>query len=377
MLVLFKSNKGAVERFEKAFAQKFNAVDAVAFPYGRSAQWAFFKALGISNKEVIMPAYTCSVVAHAVKLSGNNPVFVDIKLDDYNMDLQGVKDKINQKTVAIIPTHTYGNPQNIDLLESIVKEAENKYGSKIWIMNDCCHAFGADWNGRKLGESGDVAVYAFNVSKIITTIFGGALTFQNQELADKIREFRDRNFTTNNCSRGLKKAIYLIAIYLAFSKVGYPITHYIKNKTSLLKKYTDKYHLDDRIEFPPDYLEKMSNIEAGVGLIQLKKYDEIITTRRRNAEHYENALNINKMVGSTYSHFAVMLSNKDKFLKLAESKGVELGELIQYTIPNLESYKEDRQTFNNSIYANNHVINLPVDRIGVAELVMKKLGKYL
>ena len=79
---LFRPNKGVVERFEQAFAQKFKAVDAVAFPYGRSAQWAFFHAVGIKNGEIIMPAYTCSVVAHAVTLSGNTPRFIDIDLHE-------------------------------------------------------------------------------------------------------------------------------------------------------------------------------------------------------------------------------------------------------------------------------------------------------
>ena len=98
ILSLFKSNKGAVECFEKAFAKKFNAVDAIAFPYGRSAQWAFFKAMGIQNAEIIMPAYTCSVVAHAVSLSGNTPQFIDINLDDYNMNLDEAEAAINENT---------------------------------------------------------------------------------------------------------------------------------------------------------------------------------------------------------------------------------------------------------------------------------------
>jgi hypothetical protein len=100
--VLFKPNKGAVEKFEKEFAKSFQAVDAVAFPYGRSAQWAFFKAMGVENAEVIMPAYTCSVVAHAVTLSGNTPRFVDIDLHDYNMNLDEaeLKDYIIRKIAA-------------------------------------------------------------------------------------------------------------------------------------------------------------------------------------------------------------------------------------------------------------------------------------
>ena len=122
--LLFKRNKGSVTRFEQDFAKKFQAVDAVAFPYGRSAQWAFFKALGVEGKEVIMPAYTCSVVAHAVTLSGNTPRFIDIDLHDYNINLVEAEAAINENTRAIIATHTFGYPQDLDRLETMVKKAE-------------------------------------------------------------------------------------------------------------------------------------------------------------------------------------------------------------------------------------------------------------
>ena len=87
LLKIFSINIGAVRKFEKQFAKEFKAVDAVAFPYGRSSQWAFFNAVGIKNSEIIMPAYTCSVVAHSISLSGNTPRFVDIDLEDFNMNL--------------------------------------------------------------------------------------------------------------------------------------------------------------------------------------------------------------------------------------------------------------------------------------------------
>ena len=145
LLALFKFKRGAVKKFEQAFARKFEAVDAVSFPYGRSAQWAFFKALGIEGAEVIMPSYTCSVVAHAVSLSGNTPRFVDIDLYDYNMNLDLAETLITPKTRAVIATHTFGYPQDLDRLEKMVENAEQKFGHKVWLIQDCCHAFGASW----------------------------------------------------------------------------------------------------------------------------------------------------------------------------------------------------------------------------------------
>ena len=223
IIALFRLNSGAVEKFEKEFAEKFQSVDAVAFPYGRAAQWAFLKALGIEDGEVIMPAYTCSVVAHAIALSDNIPRFIDIDLHDYNMNLDLAEEAINEKTRAIIATHTFGYPQDLERLESIVEKAEKKYGHKIWLIQDCCHAFGAEWKGRMIGTSGDVAVYAFNISKLMTSIFGGMLTFQDEDLAQKIRDWRDLNLKKPSFIKSIKRRLYLFCVYLAFNEVIYRI----------------------------------------------------------------------------------------------------------------------------------------------------------
>ena len=74
-------------------------------------------------------------------------------------------------------------------------------------MQDCCHAFGAEWKGRMVGTSGDVAVYAFNISKLMTSIFGGMLTFQDKQLAEKIREWRDFNFRKPRIFKSMKRRL--------------------------------------------------------------------------------------------------------------------------------------------------------------------------
>lgn len=365
---LFKSNKGAVARFEKAFANKFKAVDAVAFPYGRSAQWAFFKAVGIENAEIIMPAYTCSVVAHAVTLSGNQPRFIDINLDDYNMNLDEAEAAINENTRAIIATHTFGYPQDLNQLEAMVKRGEEKYGHKIWLMQDCCHAFGAEWQGRLIGTSGDVAVYALNISKMITAIFGGMLTFQDHALADKVRAWRDAQYRSAAWLKAIQRRLYLLAIYVAFNEKIYGLTWWLQEKTPLLNHFTKSYHLDDKIHFPPDYLDQMLEVEAAVGLAQLDRYDAIIARRRTNAEFYNK--NLERCVGwvfppliegATYSHYVVRVPERNPVLDEWAGRGVHLGELIQYSIPLLPEYARHIGSVSpNSAESSLRTINFPV-----------------
>jgi len=382
-VVLFRRNKGSVERFEQEFAKQFEVVDAVAFPYGRSAQWAFFRAIGVENAEVIMPAYTCSVVAHAVTLSGNRPRFIDIKLDDYNMDLDLIPPAINEHTRAIIATHTFGYPQDLDRLESIVKEAEERYGHKIWLIQDCAHAFGASWNGRLIGTSGDVALYALNISKMMTAIFGGMLTFQDKELAQKVRAWRDSHFKKPGLLKALKRCLYLLAVYAAFNEKIYGLTWWLQERTPLLNRFTKSYHLDDKIHFPPDYLDNMLDVEAAVGLVQLKRYPEIIARRRANAAWYGEHLDRREgwvfpplVEGATYSHYVIRVPDRAAGVEELAQKGVHLGELIQYTIPALGCYAKMDSDCPSSKISSELTINIPIvfSNIKRHDDVLKKLG---
>lgn len=369
LIKIFRLNKNSVEQFEIKFAKKFDAVDAVAFPYGRSAQWAFLESIGMKNSEIIMPAYTCSVVAHAISISGNKPVFIDINLEDFNMDLNLVEKAINNKTKAIIATHTFGYAQDVNKLEEIIRIAEHKYGNKIYLIQDCCHAFDARFDGKLISSSGDVSIYAFNISKMMSSIFGGMLTFQDKDLANKVREWRDKNFIKPSLSKAIKRRLYLIAVFVAFNKTIYKLTWWLQSRTKILDQFTKAYHLDEKIHFPPDYLEKMTDIEAAVGLAQLEKYSDIIKNRIKNAKRY-NKLLIRKKgwrlppirEGSTYSHYVVLVPNKNEVIAEYASKGEHLGELIQYVIPLLKCYSESEnpKDYPNSLKASNEAVNFNV-----------------
>jgi dTDP-4-amino-4,6-dideoxygalactose transaminase len=345
LLALFRRNSNAVERFERAFADKFGAVDAVAFPYGRSALWAFLQAVGVSRAEVVMPAYTCSVVAHAITLSGNTPRFVDIRLSDYNMDLDLLAEAIDENTRAVVATHLFGYPQDLDRVEAIVAASEARYGSKIWLIQDCAHSFGASWRGRLVGTSGDVGLYALNISKTMTAIFGGMLTFQDQELADQVRVWRDQHFRNPGFLKAWRRRIYLLAVYVAFAKPIYRLTWWLQERTALLNGLSKSYHLDDKIHMPPDFLEKMADVEAAVGLVQLRRYPAIVARRRANAEWYDRNLPRREgwvfppiVDGATYSHYVVRVPSRHDVVASYADKGLHLGELIQYAIPLLSDY---------------------------------------
>ena len=366
---LFHIVPNAVQHFEETFADTFGVKHALAFPYGRSALWAFFKAMGISDAEIVQPAYSCSVVAHATVLSDNKPVFVDLDLSDYNMDLEKFAEAITPETRAVIPTHIFGYPMDIDKVNAIVKDAEKRFGHSIYVIQDCAHSFDAEWQGQSVIQAGDGALFGLGISKQITSIFGGMFTTNNDVIACQIRSWREAQFQSAGLGRSLKRSLYLMATYPAFNDTLYGLVYWLQEQTPFLNRLTKAYHLDEKIHFPPDYRSQLSNTEARVGLAQIKKYKAVKKIRRENAAAYFEQLSVPEawvmppqMQGATYSHFVIRVENRDEIMALAAKKGVQLGQLIEYSVPHLPPYHPYTvgKEYPNSLYCSRHMINLPM-----------------
>ena len=217
-----------------------------------------------------------------------------------------------------------------------------------------------------IGTSGDTAVYAFNISKLMTSIFGGMLTFQDQELASRVRTWRDEHYKKPGALKGLKRRLYLLAIYIAFHPLVYGFTWWLQERTSLLHRYTKSFHLDEKIHFPPDYLVGMSNVEAAVGLVQLKKYPQIIENRRDLARWYDNNLEREEgwvfppiCDGATYSHYVVQVPCRSDVKTKLKTQKIEIGTLIEYSIPDTSCYSQNKYNSPNSTKMSTVVINFP------------------
>ena len=369
ILALVSRVPDAVNRFEEEFARTFKVKYAIAFSYGRSALWAFLKVMDIEDAEIVQPAYTCSVVGHATVLSGNRPRFVDCNLRDYIMDLSQFEQVINEHTRAVIPTHIFGYPMDVDRVNEIVRQAEKKYGHRIYIIQDCAHSFDADWQGKPVIKAGDCALFGLGISKQITSIFGGMLLTDDGEIASKLRAWRDEHFSKKSFVEQMRRSLYLLAAMGAFNNTFYGLTYWLQERTPLLKRLTDAYHLDDVIHFPPDYDRLLSTVEARVGSQQIYKYPYIKSRRNEIAEYYFDNLKVPdkwaippRVEGATYSHFVIRVPERDRVMALAAKQGVQLGQLIEYSMPHLPAYLQyvDDQKFPNSLYCSSHMINLPI-----------------
>ena len=381
-----------VPEFEREFARTFEAHHAIAFSYGRTALWALFKALGIEGAEIVLPAYTCVVAAHAVVLSGNVCRFVDASLDDYGMNLDELERAITPRTRAVIPTHVFGYPMDTDCVRAIVAAAERRFQTRILTIQDCAHSFAATRDGRSVCGAGDAALFGLGISKLMTSIFGGMLTTDDDALAARVRRFRDQATRPATLAKSAQRRAYLVAAAAAFSAPAYGVVRWLESDTRLLDGMSKAYHLDGIIHFPPDYLDAMSDVEARVGLVQLARYPGFVEERRAHARYYDGALagirgwDLAPIAdGATYSHYVIRVPNRSELRRRLLRSGVELGEIIQYSVPHMTPYNRDTApgAYPNAKLASERTINVPVytglttkNRARVADALVEAATAY-
>jgi dTDP-4-amino-4,6-dideoxygalactose transaminase len=359
--VLRPSQADEVTQFERQFAALMGQKHAVAFAYGRSGLILLLHALGLKNKEIICPAYTCVVVAHAIVYSGNVPVFIDCAYGEFNMDLDLAEKSISKNTGAIIATSLFGYPVNLDQIQYLRKAYPH-----IYIIQDCAHSFCAEWKSKPVQHEGDAALFGLNISKMMTSIFGGMVTTNNDAVCNQLRQLRSEFLKSANWGKCLRRVVYLIMAFNAFNPVSYAMISRLEN--SGLLNYFAKYYHEDKIDMPWDYCDQMSVVEAKVGKENIKRLPEILLKRKAAAEYYfENLADCKGIVlppkvdGATYSHFTMMVKDKNRWLNRGLKKGIQIGWIIDYSIPELKAYGAcPPHKFPLSAKYSRSCINLPV-----------------
>lgn len=135
--------------------------------------------------EVITTPFTFISTTHAIVRNHLKPVFCDIKLDDYTIDEEKLEQLITEKTVAIVPVHVYGNICNVERIEEIA----HRHGLRV--IYDACHAFGETYKNKGVGCLGDASVFSFHATKVFHTIEGGAVTFSDERLYEKLYNLKN------------------------------------------------------------------------------------------------------------------------------------------------------------------------------------------
>ena len=186
--------------FERAFAEYCCADHCVGTATGTDALLLAMVVAGVEGREVIVPAMTYVATVHAVVRAGATPVFADIDGGTGNVDPRSVVSLLTERTAAIAIVHYAGLPADLVPLRAIARE----HGLRV--VEDCAHATGASYQGRRIGSGGDLHAFSFQATKNLTAAGGGAITLVDESGAARARRLRmqgiDRDFATRAVDGG-------------------------------------------------------------------------------------------------------------------------------------------------------------------------------
>ena len=237
-----------VDEFENAVADYVGAKYAVAVSNGTAALHAACFAAGIQQgDEVITTPITFAASSNCVLYCGGKPVFADIDSKTYNISPASIREKITDKTKAIIAVHFTGQPCEMEEIHKIAKE------HKLMVIEDAAHALGAEYKDKKIGSLSDMTTFSFHPVKHITTGEGGMIVTNNEKLYQKLKLFRTHGIT--------------------------------RDKNMLIKDEGGWYYEQQDL----GYNYRITDIQCALGISQLKKLDGFVKKRREIAQIYDEA----------------------------------------------------------------------------------------
>lgn len=185
-----------VQEFEQSICNFTGAKHAVAVNSGTAALQASLLALDIKEgDEVLVPSFTFVATANAVKAVGATPVFVDIEEYDYSMSPEDLQTKVTNKTKAIIPVHLYGHSAAMDIIMDIAQYFD------LPVIEDACQSLGTIYKNKHTGTIGDLGCYSFYPGKVITTGEGGMIVTNKTSLWKKLLMIRNHGMVNGNDSK--------------------------------------------------------------------------------------------------------------------------------------------------------------------------------
>ena len=260
------------EAFEKELAKFINTKRVITVNSGSSANLLAFATLTAEElgkraikpgDELITVAVSFPTTLNPALLYGVVPVFVDVDIPTYNIDVTRIEEAITPKTKAIMIAHTLGNPFNVAAVADIAKK------HNLWLIEDCCDALGATFQDKHVGTFGDIGTLSFYPAHHITMGEGGAVFTKNSKLIKIIESFRDWGrdcWCASGCDNTCGKRFEWELGDLPF---GY-----------------DHKYIYSRL----GYNLKITDMQAALGLAQLKKLPQFIKTRRHNYSRLKHGL---------------------------------------------------------------------------------------
>jgi perosamine synthetase len=318
-----------IEELEKQLANILKCKYAILTSNGTTAIHLAFIGLGLKpGDEIIIPSFGYHAATNIANLMGLNVRFCDVDLSTYCISASKFEEMIGEKTKVLVLIHTYGNVGNLDKILKVCKE------KNISVIEDAAEAFGVKYHDNYVGTIGTIGTFSFHASKSITTGEGGLVVTNDDNLAERLLLFR---------SHGVKENKY--------------------------------YHL------VPGHNFRLTNLQAAMGLAQLKRIEYFLQKRNKIFNYYKSKLkNFQKIILPSFSEnieplpwtYPIRLKNyeedqRDKLIDFFSHHGIETRRAF-YCAEELP-YIKTKDTFSNSIMLSRSVLSLPIHTsISIADL---------
>jgi perosamine synthetase len=334
-----------IAQFEAAFAARLGSVKATTASYGRMAFYYILKAMNLpAGGEIIVPALTFWVVPEIARVAGLTPVFVDVDPVSFNMTPEAFERAITPRTVAVVPTHLWGLPCDMEEI------AEIAHRHHIPVIEDCAHAFGATYRGRPVGTLGDAAFFSFQMIKPLNTYGGGMAVTRDLQLSRRIADLAasepppDRSLLKDRLWRGRVQRIATRP--RIFTWTLFPAVY----ACARMKWNLDMYFWEairSLDPLPPDYHQRYSNVQAALGLEGLRHVDE--WTNRTVAHAARITASLRGVPGvrvplvppdrtHAFYQYCAYVPSRDALVGQCLNRGVDLETLHVDVCPDLDAF---------------------------------------
>ncbi len=336
-----------ISQFEAAFARRagMEPAHAVGASYGRMAFYYILKALDLpEGSEIVLPALTFWVVPALARVAGLKVVFADVDPATFTLDPASFERAITPATRAVVPTHLYGLPCD---MEAILEIAARHH---VLVIEDCAHALGATYDGRPVGTLGDAGFFSFQTLKPLNCYGGGLALVRDAQVAARVRALAEREpwpdekRVTNRLLVGRLQRIFIKPWVFTIS--AFPILWV----SSLIGANPDVYlweNIRSLDPLPDVYTERFPNAQAAIGLAALEALDGWTELTRRHAHVMDDALG--KLPGITiplvpsrrthvYYQYCVYGPQRDELVVRCVRRGIDIETLHVDVCSDLELF---------------------------------------
>lgn len=270
-----------VAAFEAAFASRLGDVRAVSTSYGRMAFNYVLKALDLPRGgEIVMPALTFWVMPEIARQAGLTPVFADVDPLTFNITAASIERVLTSRTVAVVPTHLWGLPCDMDAIVALARSRG------LALIEDCAHALGAYYRGQPVGTFGDAAIFSFQTLKPLNAYGGGMAVARDPGLAARVAALAAAE--PQPSMKQVKDRLWRGRVFRVATRPGvftwtlFPLLY----AGTALRWSIDMYFWEPirpLNPLPPDYRERLSNVQAAIALDGLSMLDKWTDGQQRHA----------------------------------------------------------------------------------------------